>query len=55
MKLTTEAICEYKQAHFLQYGVALTEEEAEEQAAKVFSLMKFIFNSNSNSNSNAKG
>lgn len=44
MKLSSTAIQEYQQAHFLQFGVRLTEKEAEQQAEKVLSLMKFMFN-----------
>jgi hypothetical protein len=47
MKIPKLSIEEYQQAYFEEYGVRLTEKEAEQQAQKVLSLMKFIFNSKS--------
>lgn len=51
MKLTPEAIAEYKALHEANYGEVITLEEAEVYANRTMALVQYIFNSNVNEKS----
>lgn len=48
MKLTLEQIREYQEVHFQEFGVMLTDNQAEEQAQRWLSFLSVIFNSHGN-------
>lgn len=48
MKLSKEAIAEYQELYFAEFGERLSEKKAREQAYKILTLLKFIFNKNEN-------
>ena len=48
MKLTSEAIKEYQEELFAEFGKKISQKEAEAQSTMVFSFLHNIFNSNEN-------
>jgi len=48
MKLTPEAIKEYQEEYFAEFGEKISQNEAKDQANRALILLQHIFNSNEN-------